>query len=374
MADLLDRAFGRQSRSRALALARSAELRSELVRAARLFERAGRPDEAARVRKARALAVLASAAAIPVTASRRPELAEAAADLEALGELARAAEAYGRAHDVEGQARVLARSGDVERLDDLLGAELARGHEARAERGAHEEFDLLVASGRRREAVELARAFVGGALRTRGVALFTARVAGTPVRASLRGRELAVVLGERVVVGRVLDVEGAPAIGTVAVASAAVSRRHLSIARREGEIWVRDLGSHNGTTLGGKGLDGEVRIGSGLELRLGNEVSLVLQPTGDLPGALAIEIAGHRYVAPLGPARLGLGSWRLERVRSAGTHAGAGAGRDEWVELVTDDAPPAFAGGLRLSSRVTLLAGDGFATEPGGDLALRFAP
>ena len=135
---------------------------------------------------------------------------------------------------------------------------------------------------------------------------------------------------------------------------------------------MRDLGSHNGTTLEGKGLDGEVRIGSGLELRLGNEVSLVLQPTDDLPGALAIEVAGHRYVAPLGPARLGLGSWRLERVQSAGT--GMGTGGDEWVELVTDDAPPAFAGGLRLSSRVTLLAGDGFATEPGGDPALRFAP
>jgi FHA domain len=362
VADLLDRVFGR--RSRALALARSAELRSELVRAATLFELAGRPDEAARVRKARALAVLANMAAVPVTASRRPELAEAAAELEALGELARAAEAYGRAQDVEGQARVLARSGEVERLDDLLDAELTRGHEARARRSGHEEFDLLVASGRRREAVELARAFEGGALRARGGALFATRIAETPVRAALLGRELAIVLGSRVVVGRVLDLDDTPAVGAVAVASAAVSRRHLSIARRDGEIWVRDLGSHNGTTLDGRALDGEVGVGPGVALVLGNEVSLVLHPTGDLPGAVAIEVAGHRYVAPLGPARLGIGSWRLECVRSAGV--------EDWIELVTDDTPPAFAGGLRLSTRVTLLAGDGFATEPGGEVAIRF--
>jgi FHA domain len=371
VADLFDRVFG--GRSRALALARSAELRSDLVRAARLFERAGRPDEAARVRKARALAVLASATTVPVTASRRPELTEAAADLEALGELARAAEAYGRAEDVQGQARVLARSGEVERLGDLLDADLAREHEARQQRGAHEEFDLLVASGRRREAVDFARGFDGGALRARGLALLAKRLKGASIRLALRGRPMAVVLGERVVVGRVLDDAEGPAVGSVAVASTAVSRRHLSIARREGEVWVRDLGSHNGTTVreapdgsgpGERALVAEAHVGSRLELRLGAEVSLVLAPAEDLPGAVALAIAGSRYVAPLGPARLGIGAWRLECVRSAGV--------EDWVELVTDDAPPAFSGGLRVAPRVSLLAGDAFAAEPGGEVAVRF--
>jgi hypothetical protein len=360
LADLLGRVFGR---SRALALARSAELRSDLVRAARLFERAGRPDEAARVRKARALAVLASATAVPVTAARRPELAEAAADLEALGELARAAEAYGRLQDVEGQARVLARSGEVERLGDLLDADLAREHEALAQRGAHEEFDLLVSSGRRREAVEFARGS-SGALRGRGLALLARRLTGTPIRLTLHGRTMAVVLGERVVVGRVLDLEEGLAVGSVAVASPPISRRHLSIARREGEVWVRDLGSHNGTTLRQRALDGEARVGAGIELLLGAEVSLVVRPADDLPGAIAVEVAGARYVAPLGPARLGIGQWRLECARASGM--------EDWLELVTDDAPPAFAGGLRLSSRVTLLTGDAFAAEAGGAIAARF--
>jgi hypothetical protein len=153
----------------------------------------------------------------------------------------------------------------------------------------------------------------------------------------------------------------------VAVASAAISRKHLSIARRDGEVWVRDLGSHNGTTLRQgteRALDGEASVGSGIELRLGADVPLFVGPADDLPGAVAIEVAGARYVAPLGPARLGIGPWRLECAGSVGV--------EDWIELVTDDAPPAFAGGLRLSSRVTLLAGDAFAVEPGGAIAARF--
>ncbi len=362
LAQLLDRIFG--GRSRTLTLARSAELRNELARAMRLFELAGRPDEAARVRRNRALAVLTSSAGVPVTTSRRAELAEAAAELEALGDLARAAEAFGRAQDVEGQARVLARSGEVDRLGDLLDADLARDHQDRARRAAHEEFDLRVASGQRRQAVDLARAFDGGGLRARGLALLAKRVGDNPVHATIRGRSMSILLGESIVVGRGIEREAAePAVGVVSVSSAAVSRRHLSIVRRDGEAWVRDLGSHNGTTLGDRPLSGEVRIDTRVELRLGGEVSVVLEPAAELAGAVAIEVPGGRHVAPLGLARLGIGRWRLECVRATGV--------EDWVELVTDDAPPAFKGGLRLSSRVALLAGDTFAEEPGGAAAVR---
>ncbi len=317
------------------------------------------------MRRTRALAILASAASVPVTASRRPELAEAGAVLEALGDLARAAEAYRRAQDVEGQARVLARSGEVERLDDLLEAERAREHETRARRQAHEEFDLLVASGRRREAVDLARSCARGVLRTRGLAMVAKKVTAAPVRVAIQGREMTIVLGERIVVGRAFETPDAErAVGALPVASAAVSRRHLSIVRREGEVWVHDLGSHNGTTLRGRALEGETRMGAGLDLVLGGEVSLALHPADDLPGAIVIEVAGSRYVAALGPTRLGIGQWRLECARSGGV--------EDWVELVTDDSPPAFAGGLQLSLRVSLLLGDAFATRSGGEVAIRF--
>jgi hypothetical protein len=363
LAHLLDRIFG--GRSRALTLARSAELRNDLARAVALFEMAGRPDEALRVRRSRALAVLASAAGVAVTASRRAELAEAGAELEALGELARAAEAYGRAQDVEGQARVLVRGGEVDRLGDLLDADRARDHDDLERRAAHEDFDLRVASGQRREAADLARASHGGGLRARGLALVAKRVGHSPVRVTLHGRTMWILLGERIVVGRGIEsADAEPDVGVVPVASAAVSRRHLSLARRDGDAWVRDLESHNGTTLRDRPLVGEVRIDSRVELRLGGEVSVVLEPARELAGAVAIEGPGGRYVAPLGPAVLGIGRWRLECVRETGV--------EDWVELVTHDAPPAFKGGLRLSSRVALLEGDAFATEMGGAEAIRF--
>ncbi len=278
----------------------------------------------------------------------------------------RAAEAYERAQDLEGQARALARAGEVERLDDLLEADQARSHDDRARRRAHDEFELLVASGRRRrDACELARASVDETLRARGRGVEAKRVTAT-VRATLGGHERLLVLGDRLVLGRAPDA-GEPCEGTLAVASAALSRRHLSLVRRDGNVWVRDLGSHNGTTLRGEPLRGETAVGAGLELRLGGEVRLVLRPVDDLPGAVALEVAGALYLAPLGPADLGIGHWRLECVRVPGV--------GNWVELVTDDAPPAFAGELRLVARVSLLTGDALATAPGAtasDAAIRF--
>src|ERR1019366_5704912 len=156
--------------------------------------------------------------------------------------------------------------------------------------------------------------------------------------------------------------------GMILVPSAAVSRRHLSIARRGGEVWIRDLGSHNGTTLRGAPMTGEVAVGDGIELWLGNEVPLVVRLVGEGPDegprAIAIEVAGVRYVAPLGPARLGLGAWRLEWSRGTASVEGRDEARDEaWVELATDDRSPVYAGGLRLAGRGTLLVGDATPNE-----------
>jgi hypothetical protein len=190
----------------------------------------------------------------------------------------------------------------------------------------------------------------------------------------VKGRELTLALGDEIVVGRSPEPGGARANsrgaeqttqtrvreGRIAIASAAVSRRHLAIARRGADVVVRDLGSRNGTTLRGMILagEGEVTVGERLELRLGREVPMVVSvvspaPEGEVPGAVSIEIGGSRYLAPLGPASLGIGRWRLDR------------GEDDWVELSTDDAPPAFAAGLRLAPCITLLVGDAIAAERG---------
>jgi hypothetical protein len=169
------------------------------------------------------------------------------------------------------------------------------------------------------------------------------------------GKRISVVLGDRVVVGRspgeaALD----SGVGSIRVPSDALSRCHLELGRAAGQPAARDLDSRNGTFFREMRLVGETLVGERLELRLGGEVPVVVTPTEDLPDAVAIEVAGLRYVAPLGPARLGLGRWRLER------------GGDGWVELVTEDDPPAFDGALRLASRITLLRGDALAAERRG--------
>jgi hypothetical protein len=368
--------------ARVLARARAAELRGELERATTLFAEAGRLDEAARVmvlrgdaeadpalrlrhyvqaastapegspavalaRRKRANLLLTTSAERAMTATLRLDLLEAARDLEALGELEIAAEAYGRAGDVEGEARALARAGDVDRLDALLHAQQGRDRESLARHDLRERFGVLVAAGRRLEASMLARSATDDALREQGRSLEARRVSGEVVSVTVRGRRLRLVLATEVTIGRV---------ASLSVMSAALSRQHVAITRRGQGAFIRDLGSRNGTTLRGLALAGEVPIGEGLELQLGGQIPLVVRPSDQLPGAYAIDLAGTRSVAPLGPARLGVGSWRLERTGDA----------EAWVELVTDDEPPAFLDGLSLAPRISLLRGDALATERAG--------
>ena len=362
MAGFWERIFG--GRSRTLALARSAELRGDLAQAADLFELGGRDDEAARVRKARALALLTASTGVPVTGERRAPMLEAAGDLEAAGEFLRAAEAYERARDVEGQARALAHAGEVDRLDELLEAEQARERQGRARRAGHEDFDVLLASGRRREAFELSQISGDAALRARGAALLARRIGGPLVRARTGDRRVTLVLGDCVVLGRAPDGEGDDAAeGSLRVGSPALSRRHLLLGRREGLPFVRDLESRHGTVVEGEVLRGDRLVGPGIDLVLGKEVACAVRPAHDWPGAVAVEVAGARYLAPLGVASAGPGRWRLSRVV---------APSGPWVELVTDDAPPAFAAGLRLAPRVSLLAGDALAAEARGEVAIAF--
>ncbi len=379
--------------TRVLTRARAAELRGELEHAAALFAEAGRLDEAARVmvlrgdgetdpalrlrhyvhaastapegsparalaRRKRANLLLSTSADRAMTATLRQDLLEAARELEALGELEVAAEAYSRAGDVDGEARALARAGDVEKLDALLHAQQGRDRASLATRDLQERFEALASSGRRREALALARTATDEAVRERGRALEARRVSGEVVNVTVEGRRLRLVLGTEVVIGRV---------ATLSVASAALSRQHVAVRRQGGDAFIRDLGSRNGTTLRGLALAGEVPVGEGIELRLGGQVPLVVAPARELPGAFAIELGGMRSLAPLGLARLGVGQWILER-----TVEGPGGGPAiEWVELITEDTPPAYLDGLSVGPRITLLTGDVFATERAGAPVLR---
>jgi FHA domain len=393
---------GRGRRRVAVAKARAAELRGELAQAATLFAEGDRHDEAARVMvlcgdaeveaaarlryyaqavatapegslaaayatRKHATAVVDLAGDVPMTSSIRQDMIAAARQLEAIGDAERAAQAYAMAGDLEGEVRALARAGEVERVDALLAEQEGRDRDARERLRASEEMKLLVASGRRREAAALARASQDASVRDQGAAIVKRKAGGGVVHVAVAGaapvgagpRELLLVLGDALVIGRDPQREDArdgagDVAGVIAVASAGLSRRHVAVTRRGADFVVRDLGSRNGTTLRGLALAGEALVGEGLDLRLGGEVPLSLKPARELAGALAVEVAGARYVAPMGPASLGIGRWRLA------------TGEDDWIELVTEDDPPAFAGSLRLAPNITLLVGDTIATQRGG--------
>jgi hypothetical protein len=369
--------------------ARKAELRGELVRAIELWSEADEPGQAARVmilrgdsetdarlrlqhytqaaatapegspvqreaRTKRASLRLAFAGDAPVSATTRRELLEAAKELEELGEADRAAEAYALLKDTEGQARALVQGGHVEQLETLLTAEQSRTDEERRRSAAYAEVETLTSTGRRREALAAAERLAMGAAsdasaRERVSSLRARRVTGL-CRLLVSGRPLSVVMDEEVVIGR--------SEGALVVRSAALSRRHLSIARRAHEFVVQDLGSRNGTLLRGMRIAGALPVGDGLELMLGGEVRLVVKPAQGQPDLLDIEVGGEQLLASFGNLHLGISEWRLERAS------------DGWVELVTPEGAHPYAGDLSMASRTTLLVGDRIAVKRGGEAAL----
>ena len=153
----------------------------------------------------------------------RQDLIDAAEDLEALGDAARAAEAYGLAGDVEGEARALVGAGDVEKLEEVLERDHARDGGADCAGRSARRFDRLVARGERREALAKARATRRAPEKARSI---EARRRSRRARVELRGRALRVALGSDSVVARAERRECA-----IALASAAVSRRHVAFAR-----------------------------------------------------------------------------------------------------------------------------------------------
>ncbi len=383
----IDRIFGKRRHSSA---AKTAELRGDLDRAAELFGEAGEPDEAARVmllradgatdprlklqflaqaaqlatvgtplqkdaRRRRAEFLLALAGDTAVSSVARHDVIEAARDLEAIGESLKAADAFARAGDKEGEARALQAAGDVERLEFLLSSEHFKTRVDRARNERSKDIDAMIACGRRREALAALDALSQGSeddgpLRERAHGLRARRVEAPIVQLDMRGERWTMVLGSDVVIGRDQ--------GAIKVLSNAVSRQHVRIARDGGDITVRDLGSRNGTQLRGIGLAGALPVGDGLELRLGGEVPLRVAPSTRLRGAVEIDVGGARYVACLGETILPIDGFALA------------AGADGWVELVTCGVH-AYAGAVEWTSRATLLAGDSVAVSRGGEPALR---
>ncbi len=387
---VFDRIFGKGREVRA---AQRAELRGELDKAAELFGLAGAPEEAARVmllrgdaetdararmkhytqavatapeghpvrdeaRRKRASLLVAQFGGAATSEAARRELRGAADELLAAGDPARAAAAYKLAGDGEGQAKALAQAGDVESLELLLNEQQKKDHADHERQKVHGEVDLLATSGKRREALEAAEKWLAmhddASLRERAAMIKAKRALGPVAQVFLFGKATALALGDEIVIGR--------NEGTLHVASQAVSRQHLRIAREAGAVVVRDLGSRNGTQLRGMNLVGAVPVpmseGESLELTLGKEVRVRIAKSKALDDAFTIELGSGAYVAPLGPARIPGTPWEL-------TH-----GADGWIELVANGAPP-YVGDVGLGERTTLLVGDVLARERGGAEVLR---
>jgi hypothetical protein len=313
------------------------------------------PGRVARVKRASLLLVLAEGA--PVSAVARRDLIGAAKDLEALGEAEKAAAAYALVRDIEGQARALTQAGDVETLETLLTHEHDKEQGERRRRGAHTEIETLLAAGRRREALAAAERLVLLApedpAASESVHMLRARrLAGPVSRLLLSGRPVLVVLDDEVVLGRTE--------GSITVRATAMSRKHVAIARIDGRVVLRDLGTRNGTLLRGLRIADlvPVPVSDGLEVQLGGEVTLKVALSPVFDGALDIHVGGQSYVAPLGPLRLGVGDWRLQRAA------------DGWIELVTDERPPAYRGPFAVCSPLTLLTGDALSASRAGETVL----
>jgi len=384
---VFDRFFGK---GRDAERARKAELRGDFAKAIELFVEADRPAEAARVmllrgdaepdhrvrlqhythasmtapegsdenklaRKKRALLMLALSGEVALSAVHKRDIEDAAKELEAIGEHDRAAQAYAQLGDSEGEARALTSAGDVDRLEFLLSSEQHKERGERKRRDRQAEVDLLLTSGRRREALELLDVLVRenpdeASVRER-IASLRARLAKGPiVPLSLQGARIALTFTREVVVGR--------SEGTVLVPSNAVSRRHLSIAPEGEHVVVRDLGSRNGTQLRGLPVRGALPVGDGLELTLGREVPVVLAPSRAVPGAIEIEVAGQRVTTSFGPMLLGIGDWTLLEAA------------DGLIELRAKSPTP-YLGDVALGDGSTLLVGDILSTQRGGSPAFK---
>lgn len=388
-----DKWFGK---GRVAAQARAAELRGDLAKAAELFGEVGDDEEVARImilrgdgetdartrlqfftqaaklasdgtetnrtaRLKRAELLLALAGDTAVSAVARHEVSEAAKDLEAIDEPLKAAEAFARAGDKEGEARALQAAGDVERLEFLLSTEEHKERRSRAREERSKDVDLMIGCGKRREALQALDELLtttpdDAPLRERANGLRARRVMAPVVALEAIGAQsqqlerFVLVTGDEVVIGRT---EGA-----IKVPSNAVSRQHLRISRDGSAVIVRDLESRNGTQLRGINLAGPLPVGEGLELKLGKEVPLRIAPSKRLRNAIEIDVSGEKYYASLGPTHTPVDGLDLA------------VGADGWIELVPSGAR-AFTGNVELVSRATLLVGDAISTTRGAEPTLR---
>lgn len=314
----------------------------KLLEFAQAIELAPDGSEARRnARRARALFLVDLHSASGGVGAARAELERAAAELIEVDEGREAAKAYRLLGDRAGEARALEAAGAIEELELLFAHDDEERNERRAREQLLQEVRTLHECGKRREALaQLASQMQSTHVDPRVVELAgqlrQRRLSGPSCEVEITGKRTRLVFGREAVLGR--------SDADLIVNHSAISRRHLGFRRAEdGSIWVRDLGSRNGTQRGGLPLAGEMPIGAALQLTLGREVPLELHVTDDV--LLEVKVAGTHATLVLGDELRMPYGWTLSVVQ-------------EWLELRTPAGFPAYLDGLMLASPATLLQGD----------------
>jgi hypothetical protein len=219
------------------------------LRAAVRWADAEEPDgKVVRRRIARALVMWAKKTALATEADKQV-LRDAAALFAEAGDFAGA----GECHELIGEelpaAEAYQKAGDLDRLEAVLGREESRRKKSHRVSDSFEEYKLKLASGERDRALSALRACVEEAganieYRRKLEDLEARLITDGKVRLGASPRHILYVGAFPLLVGR-------EATCHVALRDAGVSRQHLEIRVSGAEFRVHDLGSKNGTTLGG---------------------------------------------------------------------------------------------------------------------------
>jgi hypothetical protein len=260
--------------------------------------------------------------------------------------------------------RALTAAGAIERLEERLRTSDAAARDRRDLDVVLRRIADLDRTAERRAALELASGWLGTREDERvadAVRAVRARLLRGPV-VDLRIDGVAGrwALGEVVTIGR--------GDATIVVGSRAISRRHVSVRRLGSDLVVEDLGTRNGTTLAGARLSGPLPIGAGVELVLGGEVACTIAPLEAAHAVfgqpLTVQVAGERYLLPLGELRAG--DWRL-------THEVRGEDAFVVLRTASGGARP-FLDGFELAAEVELCAGDEIRISRNGAVRLSAHP
>ncbi|NOJ95293.1 sigma 54-interacting transcriptional regulator [Corallococcus coralloides] len=138
-----------------------------------------------------------------------------------------------------------------------------------------------------------------------------------------------------VVVGRAVGAD-------VVVEDASVSRQHARVAVAEGEVFISDLGSHNGVRVNGERVQGSRPLDGGDVVTLGNVTLVLHRGERPPPERRALEMDGLR-------ARL---SEELDRVRGSGLAVSVLALEVESARVPQVELVRALDGALRLMDAV----------------------